>query len=90
MKTKNNETKTKTTKTAIDLKVGAVIRLQVIPPHNHALWKVTGIHYGATQCENLITIRRLDLNAGTAHGKTQHESVVPVAILGTHPLLENV
>ncbi|MDE2107412.1 MAG: hypothetical protein KGL39_60005, partial [Patescibacteria group bacterium] len=89
-KTKTAESKTETKKPTLDLEVGKIIRLPSTQPHNHALWRVTGIHYGATQCENLITIRRLDINAGSAHGKTQHESVVPIAILGTHPLLENV
>jgi hypothetical protein len=83
------KTKTTPTKPTLKLEVGSILRLPSPAPHNHSIWRVTGIHYGATQCENLVTIRRLDMRPGSAYGKTQEESIVPMAIIGTHPLLEN-
>ena len=71
------------------IEVGSIIRIPAISPHNHPIWEVTGIHYAASQSENLVSLKRLDLNPGIAYGKTQTESIVPMAILGTHPLLQN-
>lgn len=76
-------------KPTLEIKVGSIIRLHGLSPHCHSIWKVTGIHYGATQCENLVSIQRIDMNPGSAFGKTQKDSIVPMAIIGTHPLLEN-
>ena len=68
----------------LKIEVGSILRLC------HAVWKVTGIHYGATQCEDLVSIRRLDHNPGSAFGKTQPDSILPLAILLSHPFIENV
>ncbi|MDE2105159.1 MAG: hypothetical protein KGL39_48475 [Patescibacteria group bacterium] len=87
MKTNTKPTEQKPT---LEIAVGKTIRLQSPKPHNHSLWRVTGIHYGATQCENLVSLRRLDINPGSAFGKTQTDSIVPMAIIGTHPNIENV
>lgn len=80
---------TATVRPTLEIQVGSIIRLPNPAPNNHSLWKVTGIHHGASQHENLVSIRRLDLNPGSAFGKTQPDSIIPMAILGTHPLLEN-
>jgi hypothetical protein len=82
METDNN-------KPVLKIEVGSILRLRAMAPHGHSIWKVTGIHPGATQSESLVSIRRLDMNPGSAFGKKQEESIVPMAILGTNPFLEN-
>lgn len=77
------------TKPTLKIEVGAIIRLKSQGAAHHSIWKVVGIHYGASLQENLVSITRLDLNPGDAYGKVQKESIVPMAILGTHAGLEN-
>ena len=75
----------------VDLSVGKVIRIKSSSPHPHSLWRITGRMEGASQQENLVAIRRLELNPGNnVEGKVQEDSIVPMSLLSTHPAIENV
>lgn len=41
------------------------------------MWIVTGVHMGAVDQENLVTLRPLDRKVGTAYGRTIEECTVP-------------
>lgn len=76
---------------SVDLSVGKVIRIKNASPHSHSVWRIIGHMPGASQQENLVAIRRLEVNPGNnVAGKTQYESIVPMALLSTHPSIENV
>lgn len=68
--------------------IGAVLKIK--QGGNTRFWKVTGIHLGATKCENLVTLKTVDMDNGSAFGKTVKESIVPLYILATHPLIEQI
>lgn len=75
------------------LKVGGIVRIKSEHlgqnmPFGHAVWKVSGIHYGATNKEDLISLKRLDFDSGSAFGKTQEDSIIPVDVLMSHPNIE--
>lgn len=53
-------------KSTADLSIGKIIRIKSSSPHSHSLWRITGHMDGANQQENLVAIRRLELNPGNA------------------------
>ncbi len=86
-----NNTTNDSVKPPLDCGVGKVIRIKSPAPHPHSLWRITAHMHGASQQENLVAIRRLEINPGNnVEGKVQEDSVVPMALLSTHPAIENV
>jgi len=69
--------------------VGRVIRLKTMLGKYH-LWKITGIHYGTTRCENLVSLRRLDIEPGTAFGQIMVSTIAPLCLLSDNPNVEVV
>lgn len=60
--------------------VGRIVRLETLLGRYH-LWKITGVHYGETQSENLVSLQRLDVNPGNAFGQIMTNTIAPLCLL---------
>lgn len=60
------------------IKVGDTYRLKT--QSGYRVWKCVGDFLGATNSENLVGIMALDVENGSAHGKTQDILYIPRAI----------
>jgi hypothetical protein len=58
--------------------VGDIYRLKT--SEGFHVWKIVGIHLGATTEENLIGLTILNMKPGTAHGVTISNALVPEPI----------
>lgn len=72
--------------------VGDVIRLKTCSGTNtrFRVWKITGIHLGATGHESLVSLKSIDTNYGSAYGSMVTESFIPLELLTSHPGIEKI
>ncbi len=62
------------------LKIGETIRLKY-GNRGYRVWHVTGIHLGGLGHEHLVSLQPLDVDPGSAYGKTIPESLVPLEMV---------
>lgn len=77
---------------SVSLDVGDVIRLKTGSGTNtrFKVWQITGIHLGALNHEDIISLKRLDVSLGSAYGSTVSESLMPMDLLTSHPYVEKI
>jgi hypothetical protein len=70
-----------------EINVGSIIRVPF--SGRFRVYQVTGIHHGAVMMEDIVSLRTLDLEDGSAFGQTVTELMVPLCLLATHHACQN-
>lgn len=68
--------------------VGNFIRIE--RDNSYRVWKITGIHLGGINQENLVTLKTVDQRPGVAYGHVILEMTMPLHILETHSTIEKL
>lgn len=68
--------------------VGDIIRLK--NSNGFRIWEITGIFLATLGHENLVSLKPLETECGSAYGLPVHETIMPLDLLSTHLLIEKV